>query len=220
MSYFASLNGQPTADVSLTVPLYGAWVADVTLTAATAIGPGPVALTIGPLTLAGAVYRADVFAGRAKARLVAGFGGWQKVIPAQAYQSPSGVLLSHVLGDAAMAVGEKVNVQTDGPVGAFFVRETAPASRTLKQLAGSLWWIDATGTTQIGPRPGLGILSDFQVIDYDPATKTFVVATEALADWVPGATFTSPTVPTMQTISAVILTSGGSGQLRLEVVAE
>ena len=87
------------------MPLVGMWTADLSMAESPGLS-GQVAVTIGNLTLQGAVYRAEPFAGQTRVRLVAGKGGWRNVIASQGYGSGSGVHMSTVLSDAASACGE------------------------------------------------------------------------------------------------------------------
>lgn len=215
---FAALNGRRIISGAITFPYYGAWVADVVLSVADTI-PTLSTLTLEDLTLAGAVYRQFSFAGSRSARLVGGFGGWRKQVPAQAYQNAAGLKASLLLGDAAALVGERVNVVSDQTVGTLFVREAAPAQRLLRQIAGSIWWIDASGTTQVGPRTGSPIMSSFTAIQWSGAKGRFEIATEKLSDWMPGQTFSSPTVTATQTIGATSIAIDNDGTLRLTVLS-
>lgn len=214
---FAALNGRRVISGSITFPYYGTWVADVVLSVSDTI-PTLSTLTLEDLTLSCAVYRQFSFAGSRSARLVGGFGGWKKPVPAQAYQNSSGLKASLLLGDAAAIVGEKVNVVTDQTVGTLFVREAAPAARLLRQIGGSLWWIDANGVTQVGPRSGSAIVSSFTAVQWSGAKGRFEIATEKLSDWMPAQTFTSPTVTTPQTVGSTTMTIDNDGQLRLTVL--
>ena len=112
---------------------------------------------MGNLSLVGAVYRQAAFGGRLEARLVGGAAGWHKPVQARAYNNPGGVALSQVLRDAAIEVGESVNVISDGPIGNFFFRYADKASRVLRTLAGPLWWVSPDGTTQVGARPATSV---------------------------------------------------------------
>jgi hypothetical protein len=196
------VSGQTAVHLDLSIPLYGLWVADVALSLGTLIASGPVSLTLGNMTLSGAVYRQNVFAGQVKARLVGGAGGWNKKVAARGYNNPAGVLLSMVLGDAAMEVGETVSVAQDQVIGNFYARFADKASRVLAAVGGPSWWVDSSGVTRIGPRTASTIKSSFVVEDYKPHTGELVVSTEDYASWQPGAMFTSATTGT-QTIASV-----------------
>lgn len=223
MSY-STVNGIRVATGTVSMPAYGAWVADLLLATPDALS-GPATVVIGDLTLQGTVVRTDSFAGSRRAWIVAGAGGWRKPISPQAYQNSGGVNMSTLLTDIAMSVGERVQIAQDAAVGQAFVREggtdeagfAVPAERILRQVA-STWWIDPAGVTQIGPRPGGNITSQFDVIDYDGAKGQFEIATETLADWAPGRTFSSALVPTTQTVSFTRIDVQDNGTLRLTVL--
>lgn len=213
-----AINGQRVISLRLTIPYYGAWVADVVLAQSTPIAP-PVTLTVGTLTLLGAILRVASFGGSRSARLVAGYGGWRKTIPAQGYQKSSGVNASLVLRDAASIVGEQVSVANDASLGSAFTRESAPAERVLRQVAGSEWFIDPKGVTQIGPRTSVAVTSSFTVVQWSGAKGQFEIATEDIAQWMPGNTFTAPTVSGTQTIGLTSIVAENDGKLRLSVLA-
>lgn len=210
--------GARVISTTVTIPWYGAWSADLVLAVVTTVPPSG-AFTLGDLALTGFVQRTASFAGSRSARLVGGFGGWQKVVPAYGYSLPSGVMLSSVLRDVAAAVGEQVNVVNDAAIGSFFVREGAPAARVLRQLAGATWWIDPSGVTQVGPRANTApITSAFDVIGWSGARGRFEIASEHLSDWTPGRTFSSPVVTAPQTISTVTIRANNEGIVRLDVL--
>lgn len=218
MTSFASLNGNRLTTVALCIPLYGTWSADVVLAESTMITTA-ITLVVGDLSLVGSVYRQANFAGSRSARLIGGAGGWRKTIPAKPYRNPAGIRASMVIGDAAREVGESVTLDADRVIGIAYPRESAPASRVLRTLAGALWWVDPSGMTHIGARPTGAISSDFTVIHWSGKTGSFEIATENYADWMPGKTFTAPTVSGTQTVSLVNLNQDNEGKLRLEVLA-
>ena len=217
---FASVNGQRATVASVTLPYYGLWEGDVQL-ATPQIITGTVTLVLGNLSLTGAMYRGAPFAGVTYLRLVGGAGGWRKSVPAQAYANPSatGVRLSTVLGDVASAVGERVNLQADQTIGNYYIREVGTASGVLRMLAGSEWYVDNAGVTQIGARPSSAITSPFTVVSWDAGKGLFDIATEDYASWLPGNTFTAPTVPTAHTVSMVRHDVGNDGIMRMKVLA-
>lgn len=207
MSNEVSFNGNRIVSGSVEIPAYGLWAADITMaTDAQLSASGP--LVIGDLSLQAAVYRQASFAGTRRLRLVGGFtGGWLESPSAQEYQNPAGLTRSLVLNDLAAAVGEKVNVVTDATFGAFFFRKgTGASKKVLDQLVGRTgWWIDPTsGIAQVGAtRRSSLISSTFTVNSYDGNTGNAVISTETPSDWIPGRTWSSPTVTTTQTIGAV-----------------
>jgi hypothetical protein len=217
---WASLAGNRVVSGVVTIPFLGTWTADLTLATDVAVASTPI-LTIGNLTMQGAVVRQDSFAGVRQVRLVGGFGGWMKQVTARAYTMPLGASLpvSLVLLDVAREVGETLKFTLNASFGSQFVREAASAQRTLEQVSGGQWWIDPSGTTHIGARPTQTIQSPFQVIAYDGGRGSLQISTEDPAAWIPGATFSSSTVPTTQQVSLVTHTITSDGAARIDVLA-
>jgi hypothetical protein len=141
-------------------------------------------------------------------------------------RNSAGVLLSTALRDlAALAVGpggasEVVKLAADKVIGGFFVPEAAvSAGRILGGLAAPLWWIDTTGVTQVAAtRPTKTIATQATVEWVDGAKGLASVATEDVASWLPGSTFTGPTVPTGLTVRDARITAGDDGVMRLWVM--
>ena len=215
---FSSYAGADIISGSITIPYWGAISADVGFTTTSSVNLTGT-LIIGDLSYKCTVFRSSEFGGSRTARLVGGYGGWRKNIPTQGYNLSSGVKASLVLGDCANIVGEQVTVVTDRSLGQQWAREEAPASRTLKQIAGIEWWVEPSGVTRVGPRTNLTqITSPFEVLARTGGKGTVTIATEIYADWTPGRTFLIPGSATPVTISAVILTLGEGGKARLEVL--
>jgi len=104
MTAFATLNGVQIATGKLYVPRVGMWVADIALNS-DSLETGPCSIVLGNLTLAGAVFRSDPFAGQTRVCAVGGAAGWRNQVAAKPYGNPNGVSLGTVLGDAAGEVG-------------------------------------------------------------------------------------------------------------------
>lgn len=219
MSDWATLDGVRIISGTLAIPYWGTWAADFLLATPNDV-PAQSTVVLGDLTLIGTTYRAASYSGARSERVVGGAAGWLKTIPSKCYQNAAGVPASMVLGDAAKESGETINASAaTASLGSFFVRTAGPASRVLRQVSGGLWWMDATGTTQLGPRLGDPIGSPFTVISFSGAQGLFHIATETLSDWMPGRTFTSPTVTMPQTISLVTHELTNDGLHRLHVLA-
>lgn len=218
MSDYSSLSGERVVSGSLMMPRYGAWVADVALAVQTLL-PSPVTLTVGTLSLVGAVVRAGAYAGSRAYRLVGGFGGWRRSVGARAYASAGGVTSAMVLGDLAAETGEVVAMGSTEYLGASYVRAAGPASSTLRQIAAT-WWIDSLGTTQVdGVRSQALITSAFLPTHRAGAAGLVQVATEAEADWMPGRTFTSPLLNgNVHQVQASRFSWGRDGVARVEVL--
>ena len=191
MTLFASLDGTPITRARVSVPFTGLWHADVWLDRVADVS-GQQTLTIGPWTGTCAVVRAVDFTGQRMVRLVGGAGGWSQVPASPQFWADA--QLSTIIGDIAASVGERVNVQADRSVSPFYVLDgQTPASTALQDLAGAGWWVDLAGVTQVGTRPTPVIASPFTIRDIDGPSGTYHVETEAIGDWVPGATFSGPT---------------------------
>ncbi len=234
---YASANGQRVTTLDLARPFLGLPVADVALATGAPLA-SPVSLVVGNLTLAMAVMldpftgkpRVRTFAGVTHARLVGGAGTWSTRVTLAPYKAPPGaqVMLSTVLRDVAMATGstdatrERVRLAAglDRALGAFYVPEGgAPAGRLLATLAGALWWMDAQGVTQIAKTRTAGAITTPASLDaYDGGRAWLTVATEDLAGWRPGATYSSPTVPVGVTVEAVRVRVSGDGVGRVEAL--
>jgi hypothetical protein len=224
---YASINGiARIIRGRITIPYYGLAVADVELASTFAI-PDQCQVTIADMTLAMNVYRTDSFAGITAARLVAGFSGWLSTLPRWEYRSPPGsavpILASTVIRDVAEHVGERVNIDPSvGTVslGSYFCRDQGFASNVLRELTGSLWWVDANGVTQCGVmRAGGAVTSSFLIEDYEPARGTITASTEHPGDWVPGRTITNTVLTSTKTLSLVEHIIDNEGTLRTFALA-
>lgn len=214
---FATANGTRIVTASLSIPLYGISVCDLLVPTQDPLTT-PVSVTFGNFTQVMGVYRQGYFGGSQYARLVGGYAGWRKTLQSQAYNNPAGLQLSLVLGDAAAAVGEQLNIASDTSIGTFYVRENAPAQRLLRQLGGPLWWVDPKGVTQVGPRTPVAITSPFLVNKFDASQGLYEISTEDYASWMPSNTFTGPTLTGTQTVSLTRLDVDNDGKLRLHVL--
>jgi hypothetical protein len=217
MTLYASLNGVQITSCRIVLPTYGIWHGDVVVATTSTIA-GPVTIQIGSLTLTGTAYRMASFAGVRSVRVVGGAGGWQVDVPGQSYEVPNGVTAQMVLGDVAAAVGETLVLTGTLPTWTRYVREAMPASRILNQVLGATWWVDTTGKTQNAPRPSTAIVSTFQSEEFSGSKGRFTIATESPQDWMPGNTFSSPTITTTQTISSTTIVMSDDGRLRLDVL--
>jgi len=223
---YASCNGIQAVSVAFTIGWLGTWCADVMLPAA---GPlptagGAVALSVATLAMVGTVFRQDAFAGQQRARIVGGFGGWQKLLTARCYDMPGGVSLAMLLNDAALEVGEQVSGAPSGTVGVRFERQGAPATRLLRQLVGRQWWMSSAGVTQFGARPTSPVKTPGLVEDYDGGLGKAIISTEDPASWLPGAMFGTGTpfqsdlIDQALTVSSMSLAMPADGRMRLTVL--
>lgn len=228
MSAHLELNGSRWTTGRITFPRYGVWTAEVVLANSEPISPaaGGCAIKIGNLALKGTVIpgRMASFAGARSVLIVGGYGGWRKVLPPRGYSHSSGLMLSTVVNDAARECGEKMVVTGDLPIGAAYARRGGRpedvAERVLRDVLGGKWWVDTDGTTRNAERASTPIKSAFTVEKWSGSRGRFLIATEAYEDWMPGRTFSAPTVTTTQTISTVSIIAENAGTVRLEVLTD
>lgn len=207
MTQFFEVNGNRVVSGSITIPMFGTWVADLLLANVdgTAAPGTAAAITLGSLTLQGTISRSAGFTGSRSMRVIGGAAGWRNSISGKGYNLPFGITLSMVLKDAASAAGEQISVPftSDRSLGANFCRRAGRAKKLLDVLTDGQWWVDTNGVTQITARPSTSIASPFTVLDYSGGKGRFKIATEFFQDWMPGRTFTSPVITDPQTISSV-----------------
>lgn len=216
MSFYASLNGEQVIKAKVAMPYFGVWTADVGLAHDKPL-TGALTLVIGNLTMVGRAFRTAGYAGARKYLITGGKSGWQKVIAEQNYSDPTGIKASTVVKDAASACGESATVAVDRTLGPSFSRHREPASRVLRAVLGSTWWMDLLGVTQCQDRTvKTPIITPFTVENYDGGLGVATIATEDPASWMPGRTFTAPVLPESRSISDVVLTLGDGGKLRAE----
>lgn len=201
MSIFCSVGNFRVVTGAIIIQALGIWSADLLLDHVATV-TGQQTLSLGPLSMLGTEISEGTFTGSTRVRLVGGYGGWRKQIPAKSYSHAAGVKKSTVIGDAASAVGEKISIAVDGAVGTAYVRQAAIAARVLEQV-GDFWWIRNDGVTVVGPRDATQIVSSFDVVSAQLAIGQVFIATDAVQDWLPGRTFQTETL-SRRTISTVI----------------
>lgn len=212
-----TVNGSPVAIASFTRSTYGTWTADVVMPSDATIA-NPCTLAIGDLSVSGTVIRQAGFNGDRSARIVGGRGGWRTELPAKGYSHAAGVKLSTIVGDAARECGETIVVTSDRTIGSHWARERAKAERVIHFLLDGQWWVDDDGVTQTKARDASIISAPFTVINYVGSRGLFEIATDSVASWQPGRTFTAPGVSGVQTISSVTIDVSNEGKARLHVL--
>lgn len=188
-----TLEGVPISSALVSLPSYGIWRAQVSITDAKVLAVGSsVSLALGSLTLSGTIRDGGAYQGRASYRVVGGADGWPRVIPCRAYASRSGVHLSEVASDLASEVGERIVVEpgVEPLLGASWARLEGPASVALDSLAPS-WWVAADGVTHLGKRPVVDVQLGHTLLDYDPSRRRLQTAVrdEAMGLLAPGIRF-------------------------------
>ncbi len=218
MSGAITLNGIRVISGSITIPYYGAWVADVVLADSTTI-PTSVSLVVGDLTLIGTVVRQASFAASRSARIVGGAAGWRKELPSRGYSHIAGVKLSTVVGDAANECGERIVLASDLALGTHYARDAGTAQRVLEIELNGTWWIDPLGVTQTKDRDSSPVVSPFTVLSWSGGKGQFEIASESIATWQPGRTFTSVVVEGTQQVSSITIDVDNEGKARLHILS-
>lgn len=218
MSGAVTLNGVRVVSGSITIPFYGACVADVVLSDSKEI-PSSSTLAAGNLNLTVTIVRQASFAASRSARILGGSAGWRKVLPSRGYSHLAGVKLSTVLGDAARECGETIVIDVDRTIGTHYARDEGKAERVLELEIGGQWWVDPSGVTRTKDRDTSPIVSPFTVIAWSGGKGQFEIATEDIASWQPGRTFTAPTVEGTQQVSSVTIEVDNEGKARLHILS-
>lgn len=184
----ATLAGHRATSARVSLPAWGCWWAEVSVDGEVTL-TGSVELKIADLTLKGTVLSGGPDKGRSHFRIVAGAGGWGKVIPKQDYVDDAGVRMSKVLANAADACGETFDASTVGSserVGPKFVRREAPAARVLEQLVSGRWYVAEDGVTRVGRRPSKPLEEKVTIGPVDRALGTVTIAADSIAGILPG----------------------------------
>ena len=178
---FASVAGQRITYAIVRIPYSGAWVADLDVDTDTVMG-GKVEIKIGALSLIGTIDPrfSGAFAMNTKLRVVAGNGKIDTGLKAKDYANDLEIKMQTVVADIVREAGEVLDSTYSDPMrfGAHYVRQSAPASRLLRQMVGSSWWVDLDGVVRIGERAQAEIAEDYEVLDFDPRTKIATVSTD------------------------------------------
>ena len=219
MGDFGDVNGQRIITARLGIPRRGLWTADVKLVGGSSASTvaGAALLTLGDVSLVGTVKRQDTYGGALYARMVGGFGGWGKTVSPRYYAA--GVTLTMVAADAASDCGEFVLVDSSvsQSIGPAYTRPALQGSAILSQLV-PLWWVNALGLTNLGPRTAASVSAALQVLEYDGARGRLLVSCDSLSQLTPGAALSSPLLASPVTISYVEHEMAESGIVRSEVL--
>lgn len=181
----ASVEGTSVARLTMSVPAWGTWWADVDLTEAVELF-GVVEVKIADVIASGAVVSGGVADGRAAYRIVGGRGGWGKEIGEQSYNDDLGVKASKVLTDAANAAGEVIADVPTTRLARHFARAKGLASSVLHLLAPQAWYTDFEGVTRFGARPETTYTGNGSRTRISKAARVVEIATEEIAALVPG----------------------------------
>lgn len=185
---FAQLQGYAVTEAQIWIPRSGAWWGDLEISSSVDL-TGAATLTMGSLTLTGAVVRGSSYRGRSRYR-IAGGAEWRQRIPRRAYRADAGVRRSTVLGDAARECGARLAPGApEAILGTAWVRPEGPASDARdRALLGASWYIDGIGTLVVGERPAGDVRANYVIERLDHGQRIAVIASSAPEAFVPGLT--------------------------------
>lgn len=170
------------------VPAWGRWWLDVDLADDSSLAAGDaVSVSLGGVTLVGAVVSGGEAYGRASYRIVAGSDGWSQDVEAKGYQDDSGVSIASVITDTASTVGEPISSPPSTRTGYHFTRKRGPAVDVLNALAPRAWYVELDGITRFGPRDDTTVDTDDPRTDRAVADTAITLETSDLSPYVPGA---------------------------------
>lgn len=182
----ASLNGLAVTRARVIVPAWGVPWIDCDVTEDDPIADA-VTFVLADITIACFAISGGAHSGRASYRLAAGVGGWGKVLPAKPYADDMGIKPATLLHDAAREAGETLDESFTLPrVGPHYARASGVASNTLNAVAPRAWRVDFDGVTRIGARIATTYTGDGVRTHVDPAGMSVEIATEELAQLLPG----------------------------------
>jgi hypothetical protein len=192
MGMMATLAGKHATAARINIPAWGCWYADVSLDGAHKLS-GPVDLVVADLTLKGTILSGGptLDDSRSHYRVVAGGGGWGRVIDQKSYADDAGVKVATVLADAATAAGEKFDATTAPSsmrTGPGYVRRKDVAARSLELTSPSAWYVGEDGVTRLGARPGGVFKGKFTRTGRDRSARSLSIASDSIAPLLPGVT--------------------------------
>lgn len=181
---FASVNGAAVVSAAVSLPLVGAWVADVRIDSREPV-EGEAVLRLGDaLELRGMVVSGGVHAGAAYARIVGGKGKLATELPARYYRDvPTRIPISDALTEAGEALASSSDPVLLDAWLSLWARTAGRASDALAWLleaaGGGAWRVLPDGSVWVGqdawkPAPRF----DFVEIEEHPAERRVEIATE------------------------------------------
>lgn len=182
----ALINGHRATAVHAHIPIRGPWFADVAMESTPGLS-GRVTIDLGEVQLVGTIddRYAGAFGAQDRYRVVAGGGGWDRLLPKKHYHNDAGVRPITIAQDAAREAGETLGTFEPGilQVGNDYSRQVGPASQTLDAAIGEVdWWVDYAGLTQVGTRPSSAAQpGSYQLLEYDPINRLAVLALEDIS---------------------------------------
>lgn len=174
MSYASLKTTAATYDVisfRRAIPLVGPWRADVECDVGADLfeETGQITFTIGDRALMGTIVETGGLAGRGRASIVGGYGGWGRVVPGRDYQEVlPRTLVTQLLTDSGEKMAQSTLDALPLSLFGFWTRAAGTAGLSLTTLArrlGLSWRIQDTGETWLGldtypAAASLGVLAE------------------------------------------------------------
>lgn len=164
------LNGAPVYQAHIAFPRIGCWHADLLVGEAKA-PTGPVTLSFGSSSWAGAVFRGGAPFGSGMLRVVGGAGGLASgaQLPPKAYQSGT---VQYLLGDLLADAGERLSSAADAKTLAqslaAWTRPAGSAGGAMVALTDHLgvsWRMQSDGTVWVGPETWPGAAGAYSLLE-------------------------------------------------------
>lgn len=188
-----ALNALRATTMRFLIPQSGPWIADVDfeLPPVPVVPSGRCTLKVDLQVLIGTIDPSA--SGRhgelARARVIAGGGGWHKPVKPLPFHSDAGVLSTQVLAATAAEVGEVLVDASPTILGVDYLRSAGPASRV---LAGLSWYVDFQGITLVAPRVPIPLSPLATVLSWNAKEQRAEIACDTLI--VPGTTIVNPEI--------------------------
>lgn len=163
----SDLVGLRIVRAEVSIPPTGAWFGTALLDSTSLPAVGPTVLTIGDLSLVGAVVRAyhdDAYPTGALASVVLrGGAGWRLPVPQAGSYAGSAVRLSTVLADLARMAGETISQPSDVAIGQALTWQahTRAAPVHLEDVLADLVWRGYLRTWRVDPPTGVTRFDDW-----------------------------------------------------------
>lgn len=183
----ASIAGKPATSSLVTIPSWGVWYLEATLSGEHTLS-GQVSASIADLSLSGTVLHAGPFNGRTTVTIVGGRGGLSRELPPRAYHDDAGVRVSAVLRDVLREAGETVDESTlpATRLGPHYTRPEGPAHHVLERLAPGGWYVSEAGIVRIGARTPGALPSGVALPRVNQASGTIELKSSSIATILPG----------------------------------
>lgn len=177
------LSGVPVVDARVTIPLTGAWVADLQLQGTTPPVVGQrVTLTIGAVPFVGTVATSESDRGRrVTCRVVGGANGLGVVVPSGSYyQATVREIVSSVLGIGGEALSPLADASVLDVLRGHWTRVAGTVGDVVKAaLRGSNYRMTPDGLLWVGSDTWLPVSGSFTVDSEEPAAQRMTLGLES-----------------------------------------